>query len=152
MIHLGQPMVRRTLAAWLMVSVVGLGGCGPIEYINQVTRRASSEVEAARAARADKFAPYEYTLAVEYLNKAREEAAAADYQAANRFGRKSATAAAEARALAVARSGDPARAERELPPKNLPKSGAVKPLDDEPAEPGDPGGTNEVPSGLGGDR
>ena len=30
-------------------SVVVCVGCGPIEYVNQVTRRASSEVEAAKA-------------------------------------------------------------------------------------------------------
>ena len=36
---------------------------------------------------------YWYTLAVQYLKQARQEAASADYQAANRFGRKAAFAA-----------------------------------------------------------
>ncbi|MBL4633659.1 MAG: DUF4398 domain-containing protein [Kofleriaceae bacterium] len=82
-------------------------GCGPVEYINQVSRKASSEVEAAKSVKADKYSPYWYTLAVEYLNKAREEAAHADYQAANRFGKRSAEAAAKARELAVKRAADP---------------------------------------------
>lgn len=81
--------------------------CGPIEYVNQVTRRASSEVDAAKAVKADKHAPYWYTLAVEYLHKAREEAASSDFQAANRFGRRSARAARKARALAVERARNP---------------------------------------------
>lgn len=81
--------------------------CGPIEYVNQVTRRASSEVDAAKAVKADKHAPYWYTLAVEYLHKAREEAAAADFQAANRFGRRSAEAARKARALSKERAANP---------------------------------------------
>jgi len=143
-------MSRVALAA-LSMAVLGLVGSGPIEYINQVTRRASSQVDAARAARADQLAPYEYTLAVEYLHKAREEAAAADYQAANRFGRKAAVAAGKARELAVARAADPQRAERELPPKGLLKDGRVAPLDDD-EPPRDASGVDEVPTDLGGER
>src|SRR5262245_16738520 len=76
------PSMRRALP-WLISPFVALlVGCGPIEYIGQVTRRASTEVEAARVAGADKYAPYEYTLAIEYLHKAREEAGYSDYQAA----------------------------------------------------------------------
>lgn len=82
-------------------------GCGPIEYINEVTRKASADVAAAKAVNADKYAPYWYTLSVEFLHKAREEAAHADYQSANHFGRKSSTAAKQARKLAVKRAGDP---------------------------------------------
>ena len=53
-------------------------GCGPIEYVNDVTRRASDRVEAAKAADADKYAPYYWTRAKEYLYKARERAAYAE--------------------------------------------------------------------------
>jgi hypothetical protein len=91
------------------------GACGPIEYVNQVTRKASTEVEAARAVKADKHAPYWYTLAIEYLHKAREEAASADYQAANRFGRKAEHAARRARAEAIERARNP-RARRRVRP------------------------------------
>lgn len=58
-------------------------------------------MEAAKAVQADKHAPYWYTLAVEFLTKAREEASTADFQAANRFGRRSAEAARKARAIAI---------------------------------------------------
>jgi hypothetical protein len=78
-----------------------LVGCGPVTYINEVTRKASSDVEAARAAQADQYAPYYYTLAVEYLHKAREEAAHADFQAANRLGRLASRAARRAVELSI---------------------------------------------------
>ena len=81
--------------------------CGPIEYVNQVTRRASSELDAAKAVEADKHAPYWYTLAVEFLNKAREEAATSDFQAANRYGRQSAEASRKARTLSLERAKNP---------------------------------------------
>lgn len=83
-------------------------GCGPVEYVSQVTRTASAEVAAARTARAERYAPYWYTLAVEYLHKAREEASYADFQAANRFGQRAEEAARRAREIAVERA---ARAE-----------------------------------------
>jgi len=85
----------------------GLLACGPIEYVGQVTRNATSQVAAAKSVQADKHAPYWYTLAVEYLHKAREEAAAADFQAANRFGRRSAKAARKAREVSLERARNP---------------------------------------------
>jgi hypothetical protein len=84
-------MIRGVALAALLA-----GACGPVTYINEVTRKASADVEAARVAHADLHAPYHYTLAVEYLRKAREEAAHADYQAANRLGRKASQAARRA--------------------------------------------------------
>lgn len=91
--------VRRGALGLLLAAA--LGACGPVTYINEVTRRASGDVEAARAAQADQYAPYWYTLAVEYLRKAREEAAHADYQTANRFGRKASVAARRAIEVAL---------------------------------------------------
>ena len=86
----------------LAALAVALGvGCGPVEYMNQVTLRASSEVAAARAAGADKHAIYEFTMAVEYLHKAREEAGYADYQAAIRLGKTSEQMAREARRISL---------------------------------------------------
>lgn len=103
--------LKRLSLLGFLLGAVTLGGalsaCGPVEYINQVSRKASSEVEAAKSVKADKYSPYWYTLAVEYLNKAREEAAHADYQAANRFGKRSAEAAVKAREAAVKRAADP---------------------------------------------
>lgn len=99
--------MRARLISGIAVALLLACACGPIEYVNQVTRKASADVAAAKSVKADKYAPYHFTLAVEFLHKAREEAAHADYQAANRFGRKCSTAAKEARKLAVRRAGDP---------------------------------------------
>jgi hypothetical protein len=68
--------------------MLGGSGCGPIEYISIVTFEASREVAAARGARADQLAPYEYTAATEYLHKARELGGHARYQDAADFGRR----------------------------------------------------------------
>lgn len=106
-------------------------GCGPIEYVNQVTRKASSEVAAARSVNAEEWAPYYFTLAVEYLQKAHEEASRADYQAANRFGRKSHSAAIKAREIAVERAR---KGEKPGPPPELDDkddNAGVAPLDDD---------------------
>ena len=91
--------LRRVVLAGALAAV--LGACGPVTYINEVTRRASGDVEAARAAQADQYAPYWYTLAVEYLRKAREEAAHADYETANRLGKKASLAARQALEVAL---------------------------------------------------
>jgi len=89
------------------VCVLAFGACGPIEYVNTVTRRADSAVEEARAVNAAKWSPYWWTRAVEYLYQARAEAASADFQAANRFGRLSAEAAEKARDESIRRASDP---------------------------------------------
>ena len=73
--------------ALLMVIAVGASACGPIAYVNEVTRRASTSVDSARAAQADKYAPYYWTRANQYLHQARVAAARADFQGANRFGK-----------------------------------------------------------------
>ena len=101
------------VVAGLLAGLFALGGCGPVEYVSQVTRKASSEVAAARSVDAEKWAPYHYTRAVEYLEKAHEEASRADYQAANRFGRKSHESAVKAKELSIERS---ARGELPGPP------------------------------------
>ncbi len=107
-------MARRRVQA--MVAVVltlgglgGLGACGPIAYVNQVTRKASDSVELARAAEADKYAPYWWTRATEYLHKARELAAHADFQGANRFGRLASESGDKAAAEAAIAKQDPSK-------------------------------------------
>ena len=111
---------------------VGVGGCGPVEYIGQVTRRAAREVAAAKTSGADRIAPYEYTAAVEYLHKAREEAGYADFQAAIRFGKKAEELAKRAQELAQTGTA---------PPGAPPVEGAVPPSvpPPAPAKPGEPG-------------
>src|SRR5258707_15332533 len=85
-------------------------GCGPIEYINQVGIKAAGAVSAAKLAQADRYAPYEYTAAEEYLHKAREEAAYAEYQDAIEFGRKAEELANRGRAIAVSKLSESAGA------------------------------------------
>ena len=97
------------MARVLIVSIATLCACGPIAYVNDVARHASETVEAARTANADRFAPYYWTRATEYLSKARERAAYADYQGANRFGRLAAEAAELAEQTAIEAKKDPAK-------------------------------------------
>jgi hypothetical protein len=102
--------------AGAIASALALGGCGPVEYVNHVTLGASGKVEAARAADAAKWSPYWWTRSVEYLHKAREEAAYAHFEAANHFGRLSEDAADKAREEALRRAADPAAAAKEMGP------------------------------------
>lgn len=89
---------------WVAVVLV-LASCGPVAYIGQVTLKADDAVDAARASEADKYSPYWWTRATQYLYMAREVAAHADYQGANHFGRLATEAAEKAKAEAE----DPAR-------------------------------------------
>jgi hypothetical protein len=111
--------------------LVVLAACGPIEYANTVTRRADTAVASARAVNAAKWSPYWWTLATEYLHQARVEAAAADFQAANRFGRLAEDAAIKAREESLRRASDPAAA-RELDLMDASKRGPgrLAPVDD----------------------
>ena len=108
----------RGFCAGLVLSVYVAAGtaCGPVQYVSQVTQRASMEVAAAKSANADKLAPYEYTTAELYLHKAREEAGYSDYQAAIRFGKKAELMARKARRLATDSPGTPPTADDEGEP------------------------------------
>lgn len=103
MIERSLSVTVRAVTRIVLLAVV-VCGCGPIEYMNQVTRRATTAVEAAKAVSADKWAPYEYTCAVEYLHKAREEEAQAQHEAAIAFGHKAEDNAEKARQLAIERA------------------------------------------------
>jgi hypothetical protein len=79
-------------------------GCGPVEYLNQVSSRASNALMLAQREDAGRYAPYEFTKASEYYRKAREEAGHSAYQAAIDYGRKCEELATKARAIARERS------------------------------------------------
>jgi hypothetical protein len=115
----------------LAMLAVGLAACGPIAYVNEVTRHADDAVAAARQAEAEKYSPYWWTRATEYLHKARENAARADFQGANRFGRL----ASEAAEKAIVEAKDPAKRPLDLEPAS-PKGKGVAPAKDAK----DPGG------------
>lgn len=96
------------LLRWMAASwIAGATACGPIQYIGTVTQDAASQVAAARSASADKYAPYEYTAALEYLHKAREEEGYADHQSAVKFGRLAIENAEKAKKIALENAGKP---------------------------------------------
>ena len=104
------PVGARALGLAGLLAGVGLAtACGPIEYGNQVSGKAARAVAAAKQAGAERYAPYEYTSAVEYLHKAREEGGYAEYQVAIDYGRQAEDFAIKARAIsdeAAARGGE----------------------------------------------
>ena len=89
----------------LVIALALAAGCGPIAYVNQTTREASTKVDRAKSLDAEKLSPYWYTRAITYLRMSREVAAHADFQGANRFGRLAADAANAAEKQAGARPG-----------------------------------------------
>ena len=121
---------------WVLALAVTLAGCGPIAYVNEVTRRASDSVEEARAAQADKYAPYYWTRATQYLHEAKVLASHADFQGANRFGRLANEAAKKAVEEALAAAKDPSKRplelEKEVAPAKADDSGAIAPAKDAP--------------------
>jgi hypothetical protein len=107
----------------VLVLAFGFAACGPIAYVNEVTRHADDAVEAARRAQADKLAPYWWTRATQYLHKARENAARADFQGANRFGRL----ASEAAEKAIVEAKDPTKQPIDLNGGTPGKDGGLAP-------------------------
>jgi hypothetical protein len=90
-------------------------GCGPVEYLNQVTRRAATAQAAAEKVDAEKLAPYEYWTGKEFLHKARELAGYARFQLAIEYGRKAEEAALKARAISLEKKGQRATPEPTSP-------------------------------------
>jgi hypothetical protein len=125
---------------YLTTGALALGaivsGCGPIEYINQVSVKAASAVAAAKMAQADRYAPYEYTAAEEYLHKAREEAGYAEYQWSIDYGRRAEALANRARAIAITRLSQPA-ASSGAQPSGAEPTPLLPPGDSSPKQPVD---------------
>lgn len=84
-------------------------GCGPTSA-HLAIADARIAIEAARGARAETFAIFEFTCAVEHLRKASEEDGYADFDAATRLARQSRAFAEAARARALGRTTVPGRA------------------------------------------
>src|SRR5262245_4432273 len=125
--------VHATPLAKALVILALACGCGPITYVSDVTRRASDAVDTARAAQAEKYAPYWWTRATQYLHKAREVAAHADFQGANRFGKLAAEAANQAAQDARIAAGDPAKRPGDAAPDAAPaKDAPIAPSRDLP--------------------
>jgi len=112
--------------------VAPLLGCGPVEYISQVGNKAASAVSAAKLAQADRYAPYEYTAAEEYLHKAREEAGYSEYQDAIEYGQKAEELANRARAIAVSKQAESASQSTRTTPASEQEEPAPAPKRSEP--------------------
>jgi hypothetical protein len=89
--------------------VVALAACGPIRSTSSLIS-ADVELEAARAAGAQKTAIYEYTGAEAYLHEARVAAGYAQYQASADYAGKALKLAKDAKKKALAATGRPAEA------------------------------------------
>jgi len=122
-----RPMVRSRL----LVLLVLLVGCGPITYVSRV-RSAADSIDAARAAKADKLAPYWWTRATQYLHMARVEAARADFQGANKFGQLATEAGDKATAEALEVAKDPSKGPLQVSPNRV---APAKPADEDDAPP-----------------
>lgn len=105
---------------------LALGACGPITATTTLAD-ATVAVEAAQGLEAERYAVYEYTMAVEYLRKAREEEGYSDFQAAVDLANKAREFAEKARTLA----------------RNNPERGLPPPADEPAVEERDP----LIPSG-----
>lgn len=86
--------VLRLLA---LATPLGLFACGPVTYVSRVTFGATGEVAQARTGNAEKMAPYEYTIAAEYLAKSKELAGYARFHDANNFAKRSKDMAVKSR-------------------------------------------------------
>ena len=94
-------------------------GCGPIAYVSQ-TREASDAIDTARESQADKYAPYWWTRATQYLEKAREIAAHADFQGANRYSQLATDAAQKATEESRVAAHDPSKRPLDVTPDVAP--------------------------------
>jgi hypothetical protein len=138
------------LAAVLGLAMLagGLAGCGPVTYVTEIGR-ASTALDEARAAQAERYAPYWWTRAAQYLHEARAVAAHADYEGARRFGKLAAEAATRATADARIAAGDPSKRPIDLAPDVAPARptlAPVAPTRDLPAPGKDPGAPASAPA------
>ncbi|HCF62732.1 MAG TPA: hypothetical protein DFS52_32680 [Myxococcales bacterium] len=115
----------------LSVAAAVLGACGPTKS-TALIMDADVQLEAARTAGAEKLAPYEYTAAIEYLHKAREEQGYADFEVAIDFANKALDNAVKAKKKSME-----AKSEGELPDISSSRMTFEEPAPatDEPGEP-----------------
>ncbi|MFH1808733.1 MAG: DUF4398 domain-containing protein [Pseudomonadota bacterium] len=88
--------MKRTSRWILLLTLAALAACGPVQSLT-VIWEASAELEGAKAADGQKYAPYEVVAAEAYLDKALEEQAFADFEPAIVFGTKARDMARQAK-------------------------------------------------------
>jgi len=85
------PDVSRSFSVFALFALccaVTLGGCGPVSYLGAVRREASRAVAEAGAAGAAERAPYEWTAALIFLDRARDLAGHSRWQESLACGRR----------------------------------------------------------------
>lgn len=96
--------MKRLLAVPLLLSLsLASASCGPVQS-TALLLDAEVQLQAAKTAGADKYAPYEWTAANLYIRKAREEVGYSDFEVAVDFAQKAARFAKEARDRAMSSS------------------------------------------------
>lgn len=105
---MGGHRKRLLLLVLATVVAIGLVACGPTLYTVNIIGGGSA-VEQARQANAAEHAPYEYFFSQAYADKAREEAAEANYQDAIRFAERAAEFGSKARDMARRRMREQGR-------------------------------------------
>ncbi len=90
-------MSRRVLAVCAVLAASA--ACGPIQSSSHLID-ADVQLEAARTAQAEKYAPYEWTAANLYLHKAREEVGYSDFEQAISYAEKATKFAVQAKSAA----------------------------------------------------
>lgn len=86
-----------------VAALVTAAGCGPFGYLKKVAKDASKAVADAKAAEAEKFAPYEYWGAVSYLEQAKVLMAYSEYERSFDYGVRAKQLAEEAKQKAERR-------------------------------------------------
>jgi hypothetical protein len=101
---MSSPLSRLLAGAALLALA---GGCGPVQSTAYLLD-AAVQIEGARTAQAERFAPYEWTSANLYLHKAREEVGYSDFEQAVSYSKKAAGFAHKAKenAMKAARKDD----------------------------------------------
>lgn len=122
-------------------------GCGPVEYLSQVSGRAATAVADAKREGAAEWAPFEYVAANEYLHEAREAGGHAHYQDAIEYGHQAEVLATRARVLTSERRRSTLKPNEFDDPENKGKEQVSAPPADssEPATPSEPAASGAKP-------
>lgn len=89
------------MARLVSLALVGaLAGCGPIQSTGYLID-ADVQIEAARTAGAERYAPYEWTSANLYFEKAKDKVGYSEYEVAVDYAQKASRFANEAKARAI---------------------------------------------------
>ena len=93
--------LRLTAALVVLTGAAVLSGCGPLRSTAYILD-AEVQIEAARTAGAEKYSPYQYTLAQLYIKKAREVVGFSDYEVGVGFAQNASESARAAKEESMA--------------------------------------------------